>query len=95
MVVPKQTLTPTIKHQSQTRRTKQIIKETEDLDLSFHSVRHVAEQTTPQRDATLEQTQRTDRLPRNRRPEGQNEAQQRNTQNNSDGNVQAVAQPLN
>ena len=31
--------------------------------------------------------------PRNRRPEGQ--AQQRNTQNNTDGNVQAVAQPLN
>ena len=33
--------------------------------------------------------------PRNRRPEGQNQAQQRNTQNNSDGNVQAVAQPSN
>ena len=32
---------------------------------------------------------------RNRRPEGQNQAQQRNTQNNSDGNVQAVAQLLN
>ena len=63
MVVPKQTLTPTIKHQSETRRTIQIIKETEKLDLSFHPVRHVAEQTTPQRDATLEQTQRTDRLP--------------------------------
>ena len=63
MVVPKQTLTPTIKHQSQTSRTIQIIKGTEDLDLSFHPVRHVAEQTTPQRDATLEQTQRTDRLP--------------------------------
>ena len=33
--------------------------------------------------------------PRNRRLEGQNQAQQRNTQNNSDGNVQAAAQPLN
>ena len=33
--------------------------------------------------------------PRNRRPEGQNQAQQRNPQNNSDGNVQAAAQPLN
>ena len=33
--------------------------------------------------------------PRNRRTEGQNQAQQRNTQNNSDGNVQAAAQPLN
>ena len=33
--------------------------------------------------------------PRNRRLEGQNQAQQRNTQNNSDGNVQAAAQHLN
>ena len=33
--------------------------------------------------------------PRNRRPEGQNQAQERNTQNNSDGNVQAAAKPLN
>ena len=33
--------------------------------------------------------------PRNRRPEGQNQAQQRNTQNKSDGNAQAAAQPLN
>ena len=33
--------------------------------------------------------------PRNKRPEGQNQAQQGKTQNNSDGNVQAVAQPLN
>ena len=33
--------------------------------------------------------------PRTRRPEGQNQAQQRGTQNNSDGKVQAVAQPLN
>ena len=33
--------------------------------------------------------------PRNKRPEGQNQAQQRNTQNGSDGNVQAAAQPLN
>ena len=33
--------------------------------------------------------------PRIRRTEGQNQAQQRNTQNNSDGNVQAAAQPLN
>ena len=33
--------------------------------------------------------------PRKRRPEGQSQAQQRNTQDNSDGNVQAVAQPLN
>ena len=33
--------------------------------------------------------------PRNRRPEGQNQVQQRNAQRNSDGNVQAAAQTLN
>ena len=33
--------------------------------------------------------------PRNRRPEGQNQFQQRNAQSNSDGNVQAAAQTLN
>ena len=33
--------------------------------------------------------------PRNRRPKGQNQVQQRNAQNNSDGNVQAAAQTLN
>ena len=32
-------------------------------DLSSHPVRHVAEQITPPRDATLEQRQQTDRLP--------------------------------
>ena len=63
MVVPKQTPTPTTKYQSQTRRTTQIIKEIGKLDLFSHPVRHVAEQTTPQRDATLEQMQRTDRRP--------------------------------
>ena len=34
-------------------------------------------------------------LPRNRRPEGQNQVQQRNAQSNADGNVQAAAQTLN
>ena len=33
--------------------------------------------------------------PRNRRPEGQNQNQQKNAQNNSDGNVQTAAQALN
>ena len=33
--------------------------------------------------------------PRNRRPEGQNQVQQRNAQSHSDGNVQAAAQTLN
>ena len=33
--------------------------------------------------------------PRNRRPEGQNQVQQRNVQSNSDENVQAAAQTLN
>ena len=69
-----------------------MIKETEELDLYSHPVRHAVEVTIPQRNVFLEQTKRTDRL---RRPEGQNQSQQNNAQNNSDGNVQAAAQALN
>ena len=54
MVLPNQTLTPTTKSQTIPKRTIQIIKETEDLDL--------VELTTQQRNATLEHTQQTDRL---------------------------------
>ena len=64
MVVPKQTLTPTTKLQTIPKQTIQIIKETEDLDLPSHPVRPVVEPTAPQRNATLEQTQQIDRLPR-------------------------------
>ena len=63
MVVPNKTLTPTTKFQTIPQRTIQRIKETEDLDLSSHPVRPVVELTTPQRKATLEQTEQTDRLP--------------------------------
>ena len=63
MEVPKQTLTPTTTQlQTIPKEAIQIIKETEDPDLSFHPVRHVVELITPQRNAFLEQTQRTDRL---------------------------------
>ena len=62
MVVPKQTPTPIIKSLTIPKRTVQIIKETEDRDLSSHPVKLVVELTTPQRNATLEQTQQTDRL---------------------------------
>ena len=62
IAVPKQTLTPTTKLQTIPKQTIQIIKETEDLDLCSHAVRPV-DLTTPQRNATLEQTQQTDRLP--------------------------------
>ena len=54
---------PNNKVSNNTKRTIQIIKETEDLDLSSHSVRPVVELTIPQRNATLEQTQQTDRNP--------------------------------
>ena len=63
MVVPKQTLTPTIKFQTIPKQTIQTVKETDGLDLSTHPVRSVVNLTTPQRNATLEQTQQTDRLP--------------------------------
>ena len=54
---------PNNKASYSTKRTIQIIKETEDPDLYFHPVRPVVELTTPQRNFTLEQTQRTDLLP--------------------------------
>ena len=63
MVVPNQTLTPTTKFQTISKRTIQIIRKTEDLDLSSQPVSPVVELTTPQGNVTLEQTQRTDRLP--------------------------------
>ena len=64
MVVPKKSPTLTIRFRKITTRTLQIIKETEDLDLSSHPVRPVVELTTPQKKkVTLEQTQQTDRLP--------------------------------
>ena len=63
MEVPKQTVTPTtIRLQTTPKEALSIIIETEDHDLSSHPVRHVAELTTRQRIAILEQTQRTDRL---------------------------------
>ena len=62
MVVLKQTLTLTIKFPTEPTRTIQIIKETEDLDLSFYPVRLVVELTTPQRNVILEQMQLTGRL---------------------------------
>ena len=65
MVVPKQTLTPTIKFHTIPKRTIQKNKKkTEDLDLSSHPVRPVVEIITQQRVFASEQTQQTDRFPR-------------------------------
>ena len=63
MVVLKQILTLRVKFPTTPMRTKRIIRETEDVDMSTHPVGRVVELTTPQRNVTLEQTQRTDRLP--------------------------------
>ena len=63
MVVVEQTLTTTINFPTIPTRAKQIIKKTEDLDLSSHLVRSVVKLTTPQRNVTLEHTQRTNHLP--------------------------------
>ena len=96
MEVPKQTLTPTTtKLQTKPKETIKMFRETEDLDLSSHPVRHVVEITIPQRNATLEQMQQTDRLHEKKRLEGQKKGQQNNAQSNSDGNVQAAAHALN
>ena len=63
MVVLKRTLTPMKKFQKISTPGIQTIRETEDLDLSSHPVRPVVDLATPQRNATLEQRQLTDRLP--------------------------------
>ena len=62
MVVVKQTLTPTVKFPTISTQTNWIIKKTENLHLSAHLLRPVANLTTPQRNVTLEQTQLLDRL---------------------------------
>ena len=63
LIVVKQTLTPTIKFLLLQTETIQMIKKTEDLDLSTHLVRPVVKLTIQQRNATLEQTQRTECFP--------------------------------
>ena len=63
MVVVIQTLTPTTRLPKIPTQTKQIIKNTEDQDLPTHPVRPVVKLITPQGNVTLEQKQRTDRLP--------------------------------
>ena len=63
LLVVKQTLTPAIKFPAKTMQEIQIIKKTQHLDLSTHPLRPVLKLTTPQRNDTLEQTQRTDHLP--------------------------------
>ena len=55
----------------------------------------MVEQTTPQENVTLEQTQQTDRLPGIDNQKEKNQVQQRNAQGNSGGNVQAAAHTLN
>ena len=93
-IVVKQILTPRIKFSTISTQSKQIIKKTEDLDLSTHPVRPVVKLGIPQRNVTLEQTTRTDRLP-GIDDRKDNQIQQRNAQSNSDGNIQAAAQVLN
>ena len=62
ILVVKQTLTPTKKFLTIPTQTIQRIKKTEDPDLSTHPVRPVVKLNPPQRNVTLEQTQRTDRF---------------------------------
>ena len=61
LMVVKQTLT--IKFLTIPMQTIQTNKKTEKLDLSTHPVRPAVKLTIPQRNANLEQTQLTDRLP--------------------------------
>ena len=61
-IMVKQALTPTTNILTKPTQTIQIIKKTQELDLSAHTVRPVVYLSNPQRNGTLEQTQRTDRL---------------------------------
>ena len=62
-MVVQQTLTPTLEFPKLPTQTIQIIKKKENVELSIHLVRHVAKLIIPKRNVTLEQMQRTDRLP--------------------------------
>ena len=63
MVAVEQTLTPSVKFPTISTQKIQIIKKTDNLDLSIYPVRPVVKLTTPKRNVTLEQMQQTDRLP--------------------------------
>ena len=63
MIVVKRSLTPTLKFLTIPTQTIQIFKKTENLELSTHAVRSVVKLTIQHRNVTLEQTQRTNRLP--------------------------------
>ena len=63
LLVVRQHLTPTKTFPTIPTQTRQKIKKTENLDLSIHPVRPMVKVTTPRRNVTLEQMQRTDRLP--------------------------------
>ena len=62
-MVVRRTLTPTINFLTVPTQTIRIIKKTEDLELFTNPVRTVVKLTIQQRSVTLEQMQRTDRLP--------------------------------
>ena len=62
MAMVKQILNPTMKFPITPTQTIQIIKKTEELDLSTHPVRPVVKLTTPRRNITSERMQQTDRL---------------------------------
>ena len=76
-------------------RTIQTIRGTEDLDLSTHPLRPAVELTTPQRNVTLEQTQRKDRLPGMDNRKNKTMSNREMFKINSDWNAQAAAQTLN
>ena len=63
ITVVKQILTPTTRFPTIPTQSIQIVKKTENLDLSTHPVRHVVKLTILQRNVILEQTQLKDRLP--------------------------------
>ena len=101
IILETKTLTPLPLTQTATSTiittTKTKTKPEESQKLFTHPVRHVARQTIPQRNATTEPMQPIDRLlgKEERRPERQNQVQERASHNDLKENTQAAAQSLN
>ena len=87
IIVVRQTQTPTTKFLTISMQTIQIIKKTENLNLSNLPCGTCRKNNQSTEKCYFGANPVNRPPPRNRRPEAQNQVQQRNAQNNSDANV--------
>ena len=88
------TLSQTITQTRTTTITKTVAELKESQKLLIHPVRHVVRQT-PQRNATMGTNAVNRPPPRLRRPERQNQVQEKANQNDSNETIQAATRSLN